>query len=192
MNINNEKNEIRKNILNFRNKMDLNTKRSFDNSISNRLFESNYYKNSKRIFIYVSYKSEIDTKRIINKAIKDNKAIYIPRTDIKNKYMDAVEIKSLDNLIEDKYGILEPDVDAPCIEPGKLDLIIVPGVGFDRDGGRLGYGAGYYDRYFKKIGEKSIKKLALAYDFQIIDKIPMDEFDKKIDAIITEKETIQV
>ena len=71
---------------------------------------------------------------------------------------------------------------------------MVPGVAFDREGGRTGYGAGYYDRYFKKISDerkKEIKKVALAYDFQVIDKVPMDKQDVRIDCIITEKEIIK-
>jgi len=71
----------------------------------------------------------------------------------------------------------------------------VPGVAFDRNGGRMGYGAGFYDRYFKKINKdniKKIKKLALAYDFQILEKIPMNEQDVPVSYIITEKEFIHI
>ena len=74
-----------------------------------------------------------------------------------------------------------------------LDLIVVPGVAFDRNGGRMGYGAGFYDRYFKKISKDNIKKivkLALAYDFQILEKIPMNEQDVPVNYIITENEFI--
>ena len=71
---------------------------------------------------------------------------------------------------------------------------MVPGVAFDRNGGRMGYGAGFYDRYFKKINEDNMKKvikLALAYDFQILEKIPMNEQDVPVNYIITEKEFYQ-
>lgn len=103
--------------------------------------------------------------------------------------MDAVEITSLDNLIESSYGILEPSIEENFITPNELDLIVVPGVAFDKNRGRIGYGAGFYDRYFKKINEENIKrivKLALAYDFQVLDKVPMDERDVPVDHIITE------
>ena len=164
-----------------------------DKEILNRLCESRYFNEAKNIFIYISYGSEINTKDIINKALKENKRIYVPRTEFKSRIMDAVEISSLDNLIENSYGILEPSENEPHIDPNELDLIIVPGVAFDKKGGRMGYGAGFYDRYFKKINKDNIKritKLALAYDFQVIDEVPMEELDMPVDFIITEKEFI--
>ncbi len=189
-----EKKILRKRILDIRNSMLQDEKKKKDNTIRNKFLESDYYKASQNIFIYVSYSSEIDTIEIINKALIDGKRIFVPRTVFKNKLMDAVRIYSLDNMKKDRYGILEPGQESSCINPDKLDLIVVPGVAFDREGGRTGYGAGYYDRYFKKISDerkKEIKKVALAYDFQIVDKVPMDKQDVRIDCIITEREIIK-
>lgn len=189
-----EKKILRKRILDIRNSMLQDEKKKKDNTIRNKFLESDYYKASQNIFIYVSYSSEIDTIEIINKALIDGKRIFVPRTVFKNKLMDAVRIYSLDNMKKDRYGILEPGQENSCINPDKLDLIVVPGVAFDREGGRTGYGAGYYDRYFKKISDerkKEIKKVALAYDFQIVDKVPMDKQDVRIDCIITEREIIK-
>jgi 5-formyltetrahydrofolate cyclo-ligase len=107
--------------------------------------------------------------------------------------MDAVEIMSLDNLVESDYGILEPSIKEPHIDPNELDLIVVPGVAFDKQGGRVGYGAGFYDRYFNKISKDNIEriiKLALAYEFQTLDKVPMNDQDIPVDCIITENEFI--
>lgn len=187
-----EKKEIRKRILKLREELDVNNKEIADNLIKSTLLGTSYYKSAKKIFIYVSYKNEVDTKEIIKKAISDGKEIYIPRTEIETKHMEAIKITSLDNLLENKYGILEPRLEEKFIDPNELDLIIVPGVGFDKYGGRIGYGAGYYDRYFKRIRNRNMKKIALAYDFQIIDKVPMDEYDEKMDGLITEKEQIQI
>ena len=189
-----EKRILRKRSLDIRNSMLQDEKKKKDNTIRNKFLESDYYKASKNIFIYISYSSEINTIEIINKALVDGKRIFVPRTIFKNKLMDAVRIYSLDNMKKDRYGILEPGEDSSYINPDKLDLIVVPGVAFDREGGRTGYGAGYYDRYFKKISDerkKEIKKVALAYDFQVIDKVPMDKQDVRIDCIITEKEIIK-
>lgn len=189
-----KKKELRKNILDMRNNLDINEKREKDNIIRKIFLESSQYKNAGKIFIYISYSSEIDTIEIIKKALKDGKEIFVPRTIFKTKAMDAVKIISLDNLKKDRYGILEPEESKPSINPDELDLIVVPGVAFDDKGGRIGYGAGYYDRYFKKISKernKLINKIALAYDFQIIDSVPMDELDVKIDCIITEKHILK-
>ena len=117
------------------------------------------------------------------------KRIFIPRTNIEEKTMEAVEIQSLDNLVKDKYGILEPSEDIEAVEKVELDLIILPGVVFDVNGGRIGYGGGYYDKYLQNLDE-SIPKVALCYDFQVINKVPMEEHDIKADCIITEKRII--
>ena len=187
----NDKKALRKEILTKRSILDAVEKEEKDRKILDRFYDSNYYREAKNIFIYISYDSEINTKGIIKKALRDNKKIYVPRTEFKTRLMDAVEITSLNNLIESEYGILEPSVEEPHIDPNEIDLIVVPGVAFDRNGGRMGYGAGFYDRYFKKINEDNMKKvikLALAYDFQILEKIPMNEQDVPVNYIITEKE----
>ena len=195
MKIIDEKKMLRKEILTKRNNIDIVEKEKMDRKIRDKFYKSKYYMESKKIFMYVSYDSEINTKEIINKALMDNKKVYVPRTEFKTRLMDAVEITSLENLIESKYGILEPSTEEPYINPNELDLIVVPGVAFDRNGGRVGYGAGFYDRYFKKISKdriKKIKKLALAYSFQVLDNVPMDEQDVPVSCIITEKEFIHI
>lgn len=189
-----KKKKIRKDILDIRNNMGADEKKEKDNIIRTNFLESSYYKESKNIFIYISYNSEIDTIHIINKALCDRKNIFVPRTIFETKWMDAVQITSLDNMKKDRYGIPEPDDTAENIDPDKLDMIVVPGVAFDRNGGRIGYGAGYYDRYFKKISDNrrnDVKKIVLAYEFQVIDKVPMDEQDVRIDCIITENRVIK-
>lgn len=189
----NIKKVLRKEILKKRESIDGIKKDKMDAEILNKFYESRYYKEAIKIFIYISYSSEINTRDIINRALKENKRIYVPRTEIKTRVMDAVEISSLDNLVESSYGILEPSKDEPCIDPNDLDLIVVPGVAFDRNGGRMGYGAGFYDRYFKKINSGNIgriTKLALAYDFQVVNEVPMGELDVPVDYILTEKDFI--
>lgn len=188
-----DKKSIRKNILEIRNNLDIHDKKNMDNIIEEKFLNSKEYISAKNIFIYISYGSEINTKNIILKAIKDNKNVYVPRTEIKTKNMDAVKFVSFDKLIRNAYGILEPSNDELFIDPNDLDLIVVPGVAFDKNKGRMGYGAGYYDRYFNKISEKDyrrINKVVLAYDFQIIDEVPMDKNDVPVDCIITTSKTI--
>lgn len=193
-NISNKKKQIRKDILEVRRSMDIDKKDTYDTLIEKSFFESSFYKEAKNIFIYISYDSEINTKRIINRAINERKNIYVPRTEFDTKLMNAVKINDFSNLVESRYGILEPKKEEPFIDPNELDIIVVPGVAFDKNGGRIGYGAGYYDRYFKRINEENksrIIKLALIYDFQLIDEVPTDEEDVLIDAVLTEKQFIK-
>lgn len=164
-------------------------KEVFDKKIKKDLLDTDLYKRSKSIFIYINFGSEINTKAIIESFFNDNKSVYVPKINTKKKEMNAVKISSFENLIENKYGILEPD-NNEILNKMDLDLIILPGVAFDYGGGRVGYGGGYYDRYLESIN-KNIIKIALLYDFQLIDKVPCEEHDIRANYIITEKRLIK-
>ncbi len=179
-----DKKRLRREILKLRKEINFDEKKNFDNAIHNKFFKSKFYSQCKNIFVYISYDSEIDTKTLIERALKYGKNIYVPRTNYETKLMEAVKIVSLENLIEDKHGILEPKEDELATNLDNIDLIIIPGVAFDKSGGRMGYGGGFYDRYLNKC-KKDMHKISLAYDFQILDYIPMDNHDIKVDYIIT-------
>ena len=102
--------------------------------------------------------------------------------------MIATKIDSLENLVTGKFGIRSVK-DPIKIDPSQIDLIIVPGAGFDRLGNRLGLGGGFYDRFLQKTPRAL--KIALAFQFQIVDKIPVESHDQKIDAIVTSEGVIR-
>jgi 5-formyltetrahydrofolate cyclo-ligase len=183
------KNKIRKDIIEKRDSVDLKKKRSFDQIIIKKLKETAEYIKSKNIFIYVGFGSEIDTAKYIEEFLKEGKKVFVPRTNIAIKTMEAVEITSLKELERNKFGILEPNKDMEAIDKKELELIIMPGVAFDIKRGRVGYGGGYYDKYMEDI-DVSIPKIVLAYELQIIDRVPREEHDILPDSIITEKRTI--
>lgn len=183
------KKTIRENIIKKRNDLSLDIKIEYDIYIFNKLINSEVYKNSNKIFTYISFGNEVDTKEFINHALNDGKKIYVPKTDKVNKEMVAIRIYSLDNMIKDNWGILEPkyiDEEKICED---FDLIIMPGLAFDRNGNRIGYGGGYYDKYFSKL-KNTNNKVALVYDFQILDNIQSEIHDIKVDYIISNNETI--
>lgn len=186
-----DKKILRKEILIKRDSLLKDTKIAFDNTIREKLRMMKFFNKAENIFIYIGFGSEINTADYINDFLNMGKRIFIPRTNIEEKTMEAVEIQSLDNLVKDKYGILEPSEDIEAVEKVELDLIILPGVVFDVNGGRIGYGGGYYDKYLQNLDE-SIPKVALCYDFQVINKVPMEEHDIKADCIITEKRVIKL
>lgn len=179
-----DKEVLRKEMKNKRNNLSLKTREQFNLNIFNNFVNSTYYKISNNIFIFVSYNNEVDTHKIINQAIEDGKNVFVPKVISKEDGMIAVKINSLDDLDTGHYGILEPK--NYCLEtnPSEIDLAVIPGLAFDLNGGRLGYGGGYYDRFLTLIKDSCIK-IALAYDFQVIDCVPMQENDIKIDGIIT-------
>lgn len=179
-----EKKSLRNDILSIRNSLEKETKDKMDYEIYNKLINSELYLKAKNIFIYISFDKEIETKRIINKALNDKKKVYIPKIYIDDKSMKAIRLNSFEDLKENSMGILEPMDDSHYIDKKELDLIIVPGVVFDLSGNRIGYGGGYYDRYLEDIKEIS-NKVVLAYDLQVIDFIEPEDHDIRIDYIIT-------
>ncbi len=181
----NEKTLIRKFLLERRGQINQDQKDSMDEKIFKNFTKSLFYKNAETIFIFVSFGSEVDTKRIIEKALEDGKIICVPKIKSKKIGMEIFKINSLDDLKEGYFGILEPVDESEKMSGEDLDLIIVPGVGFDRNGYRLGYGGGFYDRFFQDLTKK-IPKIALGYDIQVVDELIVEEHDEKIDGLITE------
>lgn len=185
------KKDIRRDILGKRNDISQIYRKEWDDSIFSKLINSDLYKEANRLFIYVNYSSEVNTIEIIKRALRDKKDIYVPKTCKESKSMVAVKINSLNGLIVDKYGISEPPVVDKSEIASDFDLIIMPGVAFDIHGNRIGYGGGYYDKYIFSL-EKNIKKVALAYEIQIVEEIESEIHDIKVDYIITNEKIMKV
>lgn len=178
-----DKKELRERIIKKRDSISKDDLNKYDEDILKKVIESKYYKDAKCIFIFVSYKSEVHTHEIIKKALKDNKKVCIPKIISLREGMEAVEIKSFSELKPGKKGILEPVDFSKKIDPKEIDVVFTPGLAFDDKGGRLGYGGGFYDKFFKRL-RKDTQKIGLAYSFQKIDFVPMCEWDVRINDII--------
>ncbi|MDD2515695.1 MAG: 5-formyltetrahydrofolate cyclo-ligase, partial [Candidatus Gracilibacteria bacterium] len=114
-------------------------------------------------FVYVSQEKEVFTHDLIKFLLKKGKIVLVPK--IVDKNIIPVEIKNFDNLKIGRYGILEPILENAF--EGKIDISVVPGLAFTKEGTRLGRGGGFYDRFFAK--NKNGFKIGLCYDFQLID-----------------------
>lgn len=180
------KKELRSFVDAKREKLSSAEKYSMDNCIFEKVIDHKSYVSANVLFIYVSYKNEVNTHNIIKHALENNKILCVPKIISLREGMKAIRIRSFDDLKEGKYGILEPELDEEkIISPEYIDLLLMPGVAFDFNGGRVGYGGGFYDRFLNQVRGDS-KKIALAYSFQIFDKVPMDESDMRIDEVITD------
>jgi 5-formyltetrahydrofolate cyclo-ligase len=159
----------RKNILN---------KKELSTIIVNKLMSLDIYKEARVIALYNSLDSEVDTSYLINESM-NNKLVLLPKI-INNKMLFIVINK--DTLYEkSNIGVMEPIGD---IYNGIIDLIIVPGLSFDSNLNRLGFGMGYYDKY---LSNNNIYKIGLCFDEQIIDLVPTNDLDIKMDMVITKK-----
>jgi 5-formyltetrahydrofolate cyclo-ligase len=179
------KNKLRKELKINRNKLSKKEIINKSKIIKQKLFELGVFKKSHLILFYVSYDNEVFTHDMLMNCLK-KKEVIVPLSDTNNENLILSKLEKWEDLIEGAYGILEPSkiIETPI---GKLDLIIVPGVGFDEKGNRLGHGKGYYDKLLQK---SKATKIGLAFECQIINQIPTDKNDMPVDAIITEKRII--
>ena len=172
-----EKNEIRAQILAKRDALTTEEIEQKSRLIFEKLVNMEEYRNAENILVYASMESEVRTDDIILDALADGKKVFCPKvTDKGNALMEFVRITALEDLKEGYFGIREPEItdeselagNAKEEDEGKY-LVIMPGVAFDRDGNRIGYGGGFYDRY---LAEHEISKtIALCFKVQIIDEI---------------------
>lgn len=157
--------------------------------IAKNLFATQVYQNADIIFGYMAYRSEAETMPILEQAFAAHKCIAVPRVLLSNAEqgngtMVFCHIASLDDCVKGAYGILEPREDCPIVQPNENSLILVPGCAFTRNGLRMGYGGGYYDRYLQ-LYPKAVT-IGYAFEEQIYDAIPSEEHDKQLDFVVTQ------
>ena len=185
--IRDQKKLIRTSILEKRNSLTTREIKEAEQLIINNLMKLNQFMQSQNVFCYLSFRSEVPTKGIIAHCQQQGKNVYIPVCVNETKEMTISLYDHEVNLAASNYGVQEPTKETIKIaDRDILDTAIVPGAVFDSRGYRIGYGAGYYDKFFAHT-KKKIYKIALAFSFQIIDEVPTDDFDIPVDCIITEQ-----
>ena len=182
---------LREQILEIRKNLNVQKVESFSDIIINTLISSELYKKASNIMSYVSFNNEVNTHGFIAKAIEDGKKISVPYINNKNKVMLPCLINDINELVPGYFGILSPDPNRlKLIDEKSIDLVIVPGAVFDKNGYRIGYGGGYYDKFLPLL-RKDTSTIGLAFSFQVIDKVPFEKYDIPVDFIITEKDFIE-
>ena len=153
---------------------------------------------AKTVMAYYSVGREPGTLALISKLLEDGKRVCLPLcTDVDENgrrmekadasdVMEARQIKSFDDLRKGAYGIPEPGADTEIVDPGRLDVILLPCVACDRECRRLGHGAGYYDRFLSRVKDSCVT-MALCYEKLLADSIPSEEHDIPVDAVVTEE-----
>ncbi|MBU3158219.1 5-formyltetrahydrofolate cyclo-ligase [Clostridium frigoris] len=187
------KNNLRKNMLNIRKNMPHKDICDFSLKIMDTIIGLPQFINCKNIMLYISFKNEVDTHKLATWCLNNNKTVIAPYCIKSSSKIIPFIINNLNtDLTKSTFGIMEPKHDILVranIE--NIDLIIVPGVVFDENCNRIGFGAGYYDR-FLPMKTKNTSTIGIAYDYQIIDKVPTDVYDVPLDFIITEKRIISL
>ncbi len=182
------KNKLRIKIQNKRDNLSILNRKKRSKIIAEKFVSTVYYNDSNNILIYYPFRSEIDVTIIISQALKNKKNIILPR--VHNHNLKLFYVDNLKKQLErSTHGIMEPI--AGLCRPTKIsdiDLAIVPGVVFDKNLNRLGYSGGFYDRLLPLI-PAGVKKIALCFDIQVVDSIPVLEHDIKVDLLITDIST---
>ncbi|TCS79569.1 5-formyltetrahydrofolate cyclo-ligase [Tepidibacillus fermentans] len=175
-----------------RNQLDPKIVRNTSAKIVQHLLHHPIYQNSNTLMVYLSFRNEVDLTLLIENAWQQRKKVIVPKTNPTNKQMVPYFIQSWNELEEGNYGILEPLIcDKNPFPIDQIELVLVPGLAFDQEGYRLGYGGGYYDRFFDRY-RKLPYLIGVAYDFQLVQHLPRDDHDYSVNEICTEKGCIKL
>ena len=154
--------------------------------IHRRVIEVPEVRSAACFFIYISHRNEVDTRALIEDLLRRKKAVAVPLVTGEG-VMEAHRIAGIEDLAPGKFGILAPRAKRPCPDP--LEVVIAPGVAFTARGDRLGRGKGFYDRFLA--AHPGSFTIGLGYEFQVVDEVPVDPTDQRMDMVITEKRTIR-
>ena len=160
--------------------------------IAQRLFGMDEFKKSNSVFCFLSASCEVRTEEVIRESFRLGKEVLVPLLSTKEENLQVARILSMDiNFIIGEYGFREP---APkfreIVSSSCIDFAVAPGLAFDVFGNRIGYGGGYYDKLFKKIS-KDVIRVAIGYDFQILDLVPHSDLDEPVHFLVTEDKILK-
>ncbi|MEK6791833.1 MAG: 5-formyltetrahydrofolate cyclo-ligase [Deltaproteobacteria bacterium] len=183
------KKEMRASFLERRRQMTFEEVYALSSVAQRTLLTLDCFKAAKRLSLYASFQNEVLTGDVFQSAVETGKEVFYPRVvDGNKRRLGFFRVKRLDELSQGSYEIPEPHDKEPPAHPSILDLIVVPGVAFDINGARLGFGKGYYDMALAGLGSSIV---GLAYDFQIVKgELPTEPTDVSVSAIVTEKRII--
>lgn len=183
--LNKKKRELRKYILRLRRNLSQDVIKMQSAAILRHVINSPQYEAAVVIMIYVAMRDEVQTFTLIEHSLKQGKQVCVPYINDRAGNMDAILIRSLDELVKGDFDILTAvKSDLNLIDPMEINLMIMPGVAFDQYGHRLGMGAGFYDRFM--VQAKQASSLGLVLSCQLLDIVPCMPHDYLVDYIVTE------
>lgn len=195
----NTKQELRNNKIQIRDSLTTAERKMKSQSITSYILSCEEFQNADLYLLFSSFRSEVHTSELLQQAILSQKPVYLPK--VIKKEMRFYQIESAEELEMGYQGIPEPKEEKHRefvpLQNQKL-FVLVPGVVFDPEGGRIGYGGGFYDKFLQKLEQmipsENLCKLAVAYQCQMVDKgqIPIESYDRKPDFIVTEDRIYQI
>jgi 5-formyltetrahydrofolate cyclo-ligase len=154
--------------------------------IEARLIDLPAVRRARTVLLFYSFGSEVSTAGIARRLLDRGQRVLLPF--LEETIMEAAELRADQPPVATAYGPKEPPERVP-VDPAQVDVIVTPGLGFDRAGYRIGYGGGYYDRYLARLGPHATR-IGIAFDAQVLEAVPYGERDERLDFIVTDRETI--
>lgn len=184
------KKQLRQKYRTIRQQMHPAEKEWYDRAIFSRLIDMPFYKRAESVLCFVSTEIEVDTEAILLKVLADGKKLAVPKCLDRKGNMDFFQIHSLQELSPGEFSLMEPDpAKAPRFTAYQNSICVLPAFAFDREGYRLGFGMGYYDRFLHRF---TGLKVGICYNSCIAPSLPHGRFDVPADYIITPKYTLTV
>ncbi len=180
--------EMRAQTLAARDAVPADTRSAWSAAIVERLRGSPFFQEAGSIAVYISFRSEVETDRLLQAAFGAGKRVAAPVTVWAERRLELRWIRSAADLVTGRWGIGEPGPACPPASPRELGLIVVPGVAFDRRGYRVGYGAGLYDRLLADA--PGVATVGLAFSVQVVPAAPAGPHDRPVDWLVTETDLI--
>jgi 5-formyltetrahydrofolate cyclo-ligase len=140
------------------------------------------------VMVFSSFGSEVPTDGIVRRVLAAGHRVLLPYLD--SAALEAAELQPGETPVPSAYGPAEPPSRVP-VDPGEVDLVVVPGLAFDRQGNRVGYGGGHYDRYLARLDRDAVR-VGIAFHLQLVEGVPNGPGDERVDLVITDRETIAV
>lgn len=191
MNINSyNKADLRTELLLRRRRLDKNRINAQSDNMAKQLVAWPYYQQAKVIMLFLSMFDEPQMEKIIENSWSHGKIVCVPHMRKEFGVMDAAVIENWDELVTGRFNLMVPNPESlQIMNPALIDLIIVPGVGFDRSGNRLGMGAGYYDRFIPQAPQAIL--IGAIWTSHVLENIPHNHYDKPVDYLLNEDEIIK-
>jgi 5-formyltetrahydrofolate cyclo-ligase len=185
------KRSLRERILQARDALPVATRIRHADAIIARLRAREDFQRARTVLLSLAFRSEWETRPLFDVALALGKTVVVPRVNVGSRMLDLYAIADLERDVGSGYrGIAEPLAHCRSIAPSAIDWVLVPGVAFDESGHRIGYGGGYYDRLLPTL-RNDARRIAGAFELQMIDRVPAAPHDLQVDAIVTELRTLE-
>jgi 5-formyltetrahydrofolate cyclo-ligase len=158
--------------------------------IGEKLLALPEFQKAEKLMLYFSIKNEVGTRPLIKECLKQGKQVFLPKTEFEKKKIILTQISSIEEVKKTRQGLFEP-IGAKTAKASELDLIVVPGVAFDREGNRIGMGRGFYDELLRKTSTK-VKLVGLCFEENLAEEVPTESHDVKMNLIVTDKQVIRI